>query len=77
MAYKRTYWANGSVSINADRMNNIELGILEIESELNKLKVGDNIVGITNLIEELKSFAATSSSFWKRPAHIFSIVILR
>ena len=39
MSYKRTYWSNGSVSINADRMNNIELGILEIESELNKLKV--------------------------------------
>ena len=55
MGYKRTYWANGSVSINADRMNNIELGILEIESELNKLKVGDNIAGIENLTTQLKT----------------------
>lgn len=49
MSYTRTNWVNGSTPINADNLNNIETGILDLESELSGMTAQSGTVAISRV----------------------------
>lgn len=70
--YVKTVWENGKTALNAARMNNMEQGISDCATQINKL--GDSVSRVTTFLTETSNNAINIS--FKRDVRACALVLM-